>query len=273
MGTDGATGADGTNGTPFIKVTPAQMGTWKTLGANTATVTLSAEKAWPVAALGGTGSVRMFPGTGTGVGGDWPAWSGSGGKGFLGTTLLNGQALTDLTALSYSAYNVNSGTVVVMPYINVFADLDSDGLFDKTKDDILVFDPSYFPSTAQAPALNDRWQNWDAFAPNTKSWRCIFGKAKIDATGTLCSVNVAYSWNELANSNLTAKVIPASCQEVPFPVANAQNTCTTQDTTAPGLLVEVGQKSGQSWDMYTGYVDNLRIGIQGFEQIYNFEAQ
>lgn len=270
MGTDGTSGA---NGTPLIKVSPAQMGSWKSLNVNTATATISAEKAWPIAALGGTGSIRLFPGTGMGVGGDWPAWSGSGGKGFMGTTALNGLALTDLTALSYNAYNINAGTVVVMPYVNVFVDVDGDGAFDKTKDDILAFDPSYFPATAQAAAVNDRWQNWDAFAAGTKSWRCVFGKAKIDSNGTLCTTNTPYTWDELAVSNPTAKISPASCQEVPFPMATPDNTCATQDATAPGLLFVVGQKSGGSWDKYTGYVDNVRVGIQDFEQTYNFESQ
>lgn len=272
-GADGAMGAMGANGAGFVNVTPTQMGTWQSLNVNTATVAISAEKAWPIAELGGTASIRMAAGNGMGTGGDWPAWLGSGGKGFIGTTALNGLALTDLTALSYSAYNVNGAAVVVMPYVNVFVDVNGNGAFDKSTDDILAFDPSYFPATAQANAVNDRWQNWDAFAPGTKGWRCIFGKAKIDSSGTLCTLNTAYTWDALAVANPAAKVISASCQEVPFPMATAQNTCANQDTTAPGLLLVVGQKSGAAWDQYTGYVDNIRLGVQGFEQSFNFESQ
>ena len=271
-GSDGSTGADGsTSVTAPGKVTPGQLGTWRLLGANTATATITSEQPWPSGT--GTGSVRLFPGTGKGAGGDWPSWAGSGGKAFLGTTIANGRLLSDLTALSYQSYSVNAGAAAVMPYLNVFIDLDGDGVFDKTKDEILSFDASYFPATAQAAAKNDTWQSWDALSPTSRSWRCVFGHAKIDSAGTACTPNTAYGWNDLASYNVTAKIIPASCQEVPFPVASAQNTCATPDPTAPGVLFVAGQKSGDQFDQFTGYVDNVRLGILSVTQTYDFETQ
>lgn len=254
---------------PSVKVTAANMGGWKLLAVNNAASDYLDLVPWPAK---GFGSIGLRPGGGMGTtGGDWPAWENQGGKAFLGTTEANGVTLGRLTALSYYAYNMRNGTHT--PYINIFIDVDGDGVFNKAKDDILVFSPGDFATTAPF-VESDRWQKWDALNLRGASWWCVFGHAKLP-NGRTCVAGEAEPqvWGDFALSNKDAKILPAPCTEAPFP-SPVGNTCANPDGAAPGILFVTGQKSGDGWGTYAGFLDGVELGIQDKSHYtYDFETK
>lgn len=274
---DQSTAADmATPPAPPVKVTPMTLEQhgWKMLQVNTAQAGIGTAPRWPA---NGTGSVGLVPGSGMGMGAgkDWPDWKGFGGKAFLGTQAANKKLLTDLAALGYSTFSDWGQVPKLAPYINIFVDLDGDGKFDKAHDDILVYSPSDYQADQ---CRNLEWQHWDALDPGSKGWGCVFGNAKVGATKAACARNTPYAWADLVAGNAGATIAPASCGEVPFPSmaspAPVNPDCMTPDPDAPGLLFVTGQKSGDGYDQYRGYVDNVRLGVAGTApNTFDFEPQ
>ena len=139
---------------PDDVVTAAFPRDWQWLGVNTASADIETEISWPDAGLA---AFAFSTGDGdANLGGDWPVWSGAGGKAFLGTNRLNGTNATDVEAMSFSTYV--DADESLLPYINVFIDVDGDGVFSPSVDEIWAFDPAFSTSAA----VGGTWQQWDA---------------------------------------------------------------------------------------------------------------
>jgi hypothetical protein len=236
------------SGQSYTVVTTQNFQGWKLAISNTAQGTFDSGQPWPFAQFGGMGSFRMTTGSGDGAG--------LGGKAFFGPSKLNGVLLSDITSLSYSTYTSKDG---FMPYLNLYVDLGNGS------GDLLAFDPPYFPPGEQA-VVAGRWQEWQVTGP-FKSWRCIAGKTPVDMAGTLCTPNMAYTWEQLTKFNPMARVAITPCSEIPF----GDPTCAKPDPNAPGLVWAVGQKSGGTWKDYVGNVDNVKVEVAGFPVAWNFE--
>ena len=237
-------------------VTADGPGDWSWLGVNTAEASIRSTVSWPDS---GTGAFLLSTGDGSGdSGGDWPNWQGGGGKAFLGTTQFNGLSVSDITALSYTTWVADDSEL--LPYINLFIDVDGNGSFETATDQIWAFDPAFIAS----PAVGGEWQEWDAFTE--AHWRCVFGRSPLDE-GT-CAGTATLSWSELVDGSPSAVIVPASCGEAPFPDGG---DCTAPDLDAPGLLFVGGQKTGGPWAEWTAYVDGITVAPGGPEGPWNFE--
>ncbi len=191
-----------------------------------------------------------------------PLWSSSrcGGKPFVGLQDLNGELFSNITELSYRAKNT-SGTLVTT-YVNVAISLSGGSTYVAGVDDILVYDPAF--SQPEGGIQANTFQTWDTTSAGNK-WRCVFGKAKYDATHT-CVTSTNYSLAQFQAGNPTATIVsppgPGSTtvmQESSFSVA-------------PGLELIVGQKSGAApWTSFVGIVDYIEIKVSGSDTATRYE--
>ncbi len=241
---------------PDDVVTAAFPRDWQWLGVNTASADIETEISWPDAGLA---AFAFSTGDGdANLGGDWPVWSGAGGKAFLGTNRLNGTNATDVEAMSFSTYV--DADESLLPYINVFIDVDGDGVFSPSVDEIWAFDPAFSTSAA----VGGTWQQWDALSDDY--WRCVFGRSPL-GDGT-CAGSNRLKWSELVQHSPDAVILPAPCGEAPFPDAG---DCSDPDLNAPGVVFVGGQKSGGIWAEWMGWVDGIELEPGGPGLPMNFE--
>lgn len=126
----------------------------------------------------GTGSALFVDGPGTppagGLGSIALRTPEAGDRVFVESAALAGVALADIAELSYSTYR-SAGAPALSPTLQLFVDLDGDGLFAYDTDDVLTFEPylqtggyatvpgASVPSQCGAPCVaTGAWQTWDA---------------------------------------------------------------------------------------------------------------
>jgi hypothetical protein len=144
-------------------ITPTSMGNWAFDNRGAPTYNVGTE---PTAVTGmvtgpatpplGVGSAELKVGNGT-TGGD--------GAAELGNTGYAGTALSEISALSYSTYDVtNNGSQ--FPYLRIYVSFDGGA----TLGDVLFLEPPYQTTTTgnsslpnQGPEALNTWQNWNAF--------------------------------------------------------------------------------------------------------------
>lgn len=224
------------------------------LSVNTADASIDPSVVWPD---DGVASFRFTTGDGSGsAGSSWPLWQGNGGKAFLGTTLFNGQRIDAITELSYVTWVPDDETL--LPYLNLFVDLNNDGRFSPAHDDIWAFDPAYSTSFA----VGGDWQDWDALTG--AHWRCLYGRSPVG--DGVCGYFSTWTWDDLADASPGATVAAAACGEAPFPDAG---DCTQPDLAAPGLLWVGGQKTGGTWANWTAHIDGILLAPGGTEEPFD----
>jgi hypothetical protein len=154
------------------------------------------------------------------------------------TALYNGTFLPLFTELSYWTYVANN-TTQQASYLALFVDLDGDGAFDETVDDVLIFDPTSnsLGSCPVSCVIRNAWQGpWDASNIEGK-WR-----------------------SELRHS-------PAPPQLVSLHVYEALHPGAALVDGIPALRVDAGFSNAQ-FANYDGYID--RIAVNG--TIYDLEG-
>jgi len=178
--------------------------------------------------------------------------SGGDGAAVISDTGLDGTSISDLTALSYSTYDaVNNGSQ--FPYLALV--ITWDGGADN---DILFFEPPYQTDASGNPgcaAANEQatvmntWQTWNALSG---CWWDDNGFALAGAGAghveTLAAILTAEGATGATIEPLSALLFP---------------------NTEGGLALQVGYASAS--DNFTGYVDNVTIGISGVNTTYDFD--
>ncbi len=157
------------------------------------------------------------------------------GRMILGTTDFPGTPFASITSLSYGNYRAapSDGILANTFQFNVDYDL-SDG--DTSWQGRLVFEPYQ----TGAPVPGGTWQTWDAMTDGAGWW------ATAAPGDTACPQSSTCTW---------AEVLAA------FPNAGIH-------ASIPGILL----KAGGGWPGgFDGYVDQLIIGINGVDTIYDFE--
>jgi|GEM_PF-2197899 len=158
--------------------------------------------------------------------------------------VIDGTPLTDITSLSYSTYVTNNtGSQAVA--LTLMVDTDNDGIAD----DKLWFEPTYqtsgfFPTNPQGPLALGTWQTWDAL---NGGWYSANGFA---GTGT--------GGPPVKPLSEIIAALPAGSKIAPSDGWG-------------GLRLYVGDGPG-SWDNFNGNVDNLSVGVNGFNTKYDFEV-
>jgi hypothetical protein len=175
-----------------------------------------------------------------------PSGTNDDGAASIATSSLNGVALADLTALSYSTYDTaNNGQQ--FPYIQLNISYTNDASNDGPGTDTLFFEPPYQTPSAGDPSL----PNQGAPAMNTwQTWNALEG-------GWWDNNNVAGPGTGVAplSTFLSFYTDPTIVANVPyFP--------------NDGLALTVGFADNTE---YTAYVDNVTIGVSGSNTTYDFE--
>ena len=184
----------------------------------------------------GTGSVRLS----------------SGAHGHLSAQLRNrlfhGARLADLTALTYTTFATKGGGRV-LPAIMLNVDLNGDGVFALSDDDLLFFEPAYQTPVTGNPSLPDQgavrlttWQPWDALAGG---W---------------------WSFHGIAEATPGSGVKPLQHYLATQPNATIVNATDG----AGGVRLVVG--FGEEQDELDGHVNTFTIGLHGVDITYNFAA-
>lgn len=150
---------------------------------------------------------------------------------------FGGTRLDQITSLSYSTYRTSSGDPAQAPsfFLTVDADVtDANTTFTGR----LTFEP-YHTETVNTGV----WQTWNPF----------------EATG-----NWWFSNSTLATTSGCTMATPCSLEEVltAFPNAGFRNTAGSP----------MGFKVGSGWAGFDGNVDNLHIGIDHVDTVFDFEA-
>ena len=65
-----------------------------------------------------------------------------------------GQLLSSFTTFTYDTYVSAAQLPKMAPYLNLYLDLNGDGVFDPINDNLIVYDPSL----NAAPILRNAWQ-------------------------------------------------------------------------------------------------------------------
>ncbi len=236
----------GAHAAETVTVSPHQSEHWKITATKTASGRYVQE---PSPQILGQGSLRLDTGNGDG--------KDKGGKIWVGTSDFDGIKLSDLTRLTFSTFVVTSATEDIAPYLNIHLDTNDNGKWDGRfgGDDILSFDPAQQPPPkGNLKIKRGTWNTGvggstthDA-SPAVGGW-WIVGKENIAGRGS--------------NSKTLQQII-----EVLGDHAIVANTMDN----APGISVIAGAASGGTFKDFTGYLDQLTIGVKGKETIYNFEV-
>jgi hypothetical protein len=173
--------------------------------------------------------------------------SGGDGAAVISDSELDGKLISTLTALSYSAYDsVNNGQQ--FPYLAIAITWNGGASMDT-----LFFEPPYQTAATGSPTcaggqatVMKEWQTWNALAG------CWWDNNSIATGGTgVMSLSAILTAEGASNATI-----------VPLSALGLNNT-------EGGLDLQVGY--GTNTDNYTGYVDNVTIGINGANTTYDFE--
>lgn len=190
----------------------------------------------------GTGSAELKTATGGGDGSEQ-----------LRNANYNGVALSSLTSLSYSTFDVaNNGQQ--FPYLKLY--LNVEGNSNGPADDAIYFEPPYQTPAAGDPAAPDQgatamntWQTWNAL---TGAWWDDNGnfnpgttEGSVQGVGTLSDF-LGFNSGEFANAVIV-----------------------NPDTGIGGVRLAVGFAS--PGDNFEGYVDNFTIGTAAGTTTYDFD--
>ena len=200
----------------------------------------------------GTESLEMIPGDGAGGAG----CARLGGKSFFGTQNLNGLRLGDLDQLSYSFLvnaSPNSGGATdshVVIYVNLFVDLNGDGVWNGATDSILIFEPIY---TGTPPFAHDTWFTFDIIGPGaTGRWHYAAQPLPAGTIGQFTPSAVDDLWTEIvaAGGNADLRLVnpPGTGCGVHGP-----------EGTESSLVFVIGQKDGAAYNGMITYLDNITV--------------
>ncbi|MEM8882582.1 MAG: hypothetical protein AAGD14_00765 [Planctomycetota bacterium] len=217
----------------MIRVTPADIGdSWLVNDTRAGgTVSIAADSFGPRPL--GDGSLQLSTTDTQGGSGQAKAQLYYYGYGSLGDPLA-GVALSDLTALAYTAYRDATSTNPAAQTVSLNIEVDFVG--DGTSYTTLVFEPIY--NTDQGAIQPGTWQRWDAFNGGQAVWwstRAIPGAPS----------NSFVALQTIIDNNPNAKIIYG-----------------------------VGFSAGSGWTGdFFGAVDALEVGISGETVTYDFEPQ
>lgn len=194
----------------------------------------------------GTASGSLVSGPGTPPMGSGSLFLSVGSDGSSGAQFRNDAyddtPLEDLTSLRYSTYVTNNVNCQA-PYLVLNIDTDEDG----DVDDLLFFEPCYQNGTYTGSTVPDQgdvmlntWQEWNALAGGWWTSSDGFGGPPLTTIA------------DYVSENPNARIVNA---------AGGQG----------GVRIVAGF-GATAWDDFTGNADAFAIGVDGVENIYDFEA-
>jgi hypothetical protein len=145
----------------------------------------------------------------------------------------DGTPLSDLTALSYSSFLLDSGPQSVAPFIILEIDQNDDDI----SDDELVYQPA-----AQGTVVVNHWQTWDAATGNWWSLQGLAGMGTATAGKPLSAYIAAYP---------NSRIISVDQQG--------------------GLRVAAGCV-GSGWASFDGAFDAVVVGVNNVNTVFDFES-
>ncbi len=221
----------------------------------------------PVALPGyGRSALNVIPGPGQGGSG----CDRLGGKPHLGTQDLDGVTLSSINALSYSYLVEVLGNGANpdnnAPYINIFVDRDGDGSWRfPGVDTILVYEPLYTRGNNFVDV--NTWYT-DVVIGTGANGRWHTAAAGITGIGAGSPVGPNDTWDEIMGldaDDVTPGVQPVGDLTIinPDPGCDTGATLTSDEGTGSGLSFVVGQKSGDTWQTFEGFIDAVVFDVEG----------
>ncbi len=164
--------------------------------------------------------------------------------------LYNGERLSRITRLSYSTYRSSSDPANILAIALQLNINLGDGGNPNELEARLVYEP--YKSGNTVPA--NTWQTWDTLASGNGSgnWWIYPMNTGANPNGR-CPQSNACTWQEFIGY---------------FPNATFAN-----DSVYGYRLGGLHFKAGSGWNAFTGYVDNLIVGIDGTDDYYDFGAE
>ncbi len=157
-----------------------------------------------------------------------------GSKAIMSSNEFDGIKLSDITDLSYDTYVSSSTGANLAPYINIYFDLDNNGIYDGgVNDDFITFSTS---EAGETVVLNS-WQSWDL---TSVDWYSRYGKLTN-------GVRVRDIFTSIQTNFPNATIID------PY------------NTGGGGFIINGGDSSTEGWSNFTGYVDNLVLNSHNYD--------
>ena len=211
----------------------------------------------------GKSAFSMIPGDGIGGAG----CARQGGKVHFGTQDLDGVLLSSINTLSYSylADELGSGATPtnLAPYVNIFIDRNSDGIWRGGNDTILIYEPIY--TRGNGFVTVDTWYTDNIIgASATGNWH-VAGQP-ITGVGQFSPAAPNDTWAEIMLVDLDGAG-PGTMLVRDLPIVNPDPGCddpgslTSDEGTGSGLSFVVGQKSGDGWTGWQGFLDAIQLGV------------
>lgn len=231
-----------------------------------------AEIALAPVALGdyGASALRLDPGPGSGG----ANCARLGGKTFFGTQDLDGVTLGQIEHLSYeylvhvfgdnNTYPPGDNNPNIAPYINIFIDRNNDGVFRIANDTILVYDPYY----TLGQVTRDTWYSNTVIGTGSVAKWHTAGVA-IPGMSAAGSPGGIMFWDDIMAIDLGSGVTVAD-----LPIVNPDPGCdggatTSDEGTGSGLVFVSGQKSGNLWRSFEGFIDAIVLETDTISQDLN----
>lgn len=212
----------------------------------------------------GYASFQFYVGAETGtIGGNPAGCQGAGGKTLIGTQALVGMTLRDLDQLGYSAMlsaiGAEDASPNLLPYVNIFFDMNNDGQWLPADDGILVFNGSL-----GAPYVLGEWEDTgDLAAPDsTRLWNFAVRSPLPGNYGLNSGVlNYRNMMNQTVRPDVEGGLTVGDLRVV-NPVAGCNGTTATEGT-GSGFAFVFGQKNGNSYNNMVAHIDNIRLATSG----------
>ncbi|HWV84879.1 MAG TPA: hypothetical protein VNZ62_05480 [Capillimicrobium sp.] len=248
-------------------ITPADPGGWTFESRNTASAS-------PVANLGaragagavGESSLQLLTGPGTPT----PVPNvGLGGRSFISFSPSIGKPLSSLEGLRMRTFltsaqlarNVNLNASINIP-------LDLDGVGD-TLDTILVWETYRAGPGNPNDDVADAWVDWDVAGSATGWWSTKpLANQPAGSVGSNCATvpqNCVFSLDAFKDAYPDAKILGAGREP-----ANA-NTGPDGQAYPGGVTIVTGSTSNGGWADFQGFVDDVRITLDGSTTVADFE--
>ena len=214
---------------------------------------------------GGYASFEFYVGEQAGTNGGNPAGcTGMGGKTWFGTTKLAGMTLRDLDQLSFSemvkTLGIGDLSPNLLPYVNIFFDMNNDSQWLPTNDGILVFN-----GNLGAPYVLGQWYDTGDLAASgsTRLWNFAVRSPLPSNFGLNAPV---LNYRNMMSQTVDVSVLGGTTVgdlKIVNPVSGCVGTPTSTEGTGNSFTFVFGQKNGGSYNGMVAHIDSIVLTTSG----------
>ncbi len=214
---------------------------------------------------GGYASFEFYVGEEAGTNSGNPAGcQPAGGKTWFGTTKLAGMTLRDLDQLSFSemvkTLGIGDPTPNLLPYVNIFFDINNDGQWLPGNDGILVFN-----GNLGSPYVLGQWYDTGDLAASgsTRLWNFA---VKSPLPGNFGLNTPVLNYRNMMSQTVDVSVLGGTTVgdlKIVNPVGGCVGTPTSTEGTGNSFTFVFGQKNGGGYNGMVAHVDSIVLTTSG----------